>query len=99
VAELSLSGRFWESPEPIYFRRHSEQYCALENDSTRTDWFNPDTEQKFAFINSKNFIEYGKAIQRVNLSWSKKTPCYFVLLIWLVKKRHRLFKELLMVKK
>ena len=97
VAELSLSGRFWESPDPIYFRRHSEQYCALANDSTRTDWFNPNTKQKFAYINSKNFIEYGKAIHRVNINGAKKISCYFVLIIWVIKKRHHLFKELLML--
>lgn len=96
VAELSLSGRFWESPEAIYFRRHSEQYCALENDSTRTDWFNPDTKQKFAYVNSKNFIEYGKAIYRVNSSWLQKISCYSILVVWVLKKRHHLFKELLM---
>ena len=97
LAELSLFGRFWKSPEPIYFRRHSEQFCALENDTTRTDWFNPDTEQKFAFMDSTNFIEYGKAIHRVNLSWSKKISCYFVLIIWIIKKRRHLFKELMII--
>jgi glycosyltransferase involved in cell wall biosynthesis len=96
LAELSLLGRFWESPEPIYFRRHSEQYCALKNDDSRTDWFNPNTKQKYALINSKNFIEYVRAIQRTNLSWSKIVSCYFVLIIWGIKKRHQLFKELLM---
>jgi hypothetical protein len=96
LAELSLSGHFWESPDPIYFRRHSEQYCALKNDSTRTDWFNPNTEKNFVFIESKNFIEYIRAIQRTDLSWSKTISCYFVLIVWIVKKRHHLFKELLM---
>ena len=93
VAELSLSGRFWESPEPIYFRRHSEQYCALENDSTRTDWFNPDTEQKISFKDSKNFTEYVRAIKRTHLSWLESISCYSVLLIWAIKKRRHLFKE------
>lgn len=97
LAELSLLGGFWESPEPIYFRRHSEQYCALENDSTRTSWFNPDSKQKFAFTDSKNFVEYIRAIHRVNLSRPKKILCYLVLIDWLKKKRHRLFKEILMV--
>ena len=96
LAELSLFGRFWESPEPIYFRRHSEQYCALENDNTRTDWFNPSTKQKNSYINSKNFIEYGKAILRVNFSWLQKISCYFILIVWVIKKRRHLFKELLM---
>ncbi len=95
LAELSLLGRFWESAEPIYFRRHSEQYCALKNDSTRTDWFNPNTEQNFAFIESKNFIEYIRAIQRTDLIWSKTISCFFVLIVWVVKKRHHLFKEFL----
>jgi glycosyltransferase involved in cell wall biosynthesis len=93
VAELSLSGRFWESPEPIYFRRHSEQYCALENDSTRTDWFNPDTEQKTSFKDSKNFTEYVRAIKRTRLSWLESISCYSVLLIWVIKKRRHLSKE------
>jgi glycosyltransferase involved in cell wall biosynthesis len=93
VAELSLSGRFWESPEPIYFRRHSEQYCALENDSTRTDWFNPDTEQKISFKDSKNFTEYVRAIKRADLSWIESISCYSVLIIWVIKKRRHLSKE------
>lgn len=97
LAELALLGRFCESLEPIYFRRHSEQYCALENDSTRTSWFNPNSKQSFSFTESKNFIEYIRAIHRVNLSWSKRTLCYLVLVNWLKKKRRRLFKEILMI--
>jgi glycosyltransferase involved in cell wall biosynthesis len=96
LAELSLSGRFWESPEPILFRRHSEQYCALDNHSTRTNWFNPNRQQKITFTNSKNFTEYSRAIRRSKLSWFKKTLCYFILIDWLRKKRRRLFKEVFM---
>ena len=94
LAELALMGRFWESPEPIYLRRHSEQYCALQDDKARTAWFNPNTGRKFSFTDSDNFFEYIKAIQRVNLRFLDKVLCYLVMIDWLKRKRHRLFKEL-----
>jgi len=94
LAELSLMGRFWESPEPIYLRRHSEQYCALKDDKARTSWFNPNTERKYSFTDSDNFFEYVKAIRRVNLSWSDRVLCYLVMVDWLKRKRHRLFTEI-----
>jgi hypothetical protein len=95
LAELALIGRFWVSPEAIYFRRHSEQYCALDSDSARTAWYNPNTGRKFAFTDSRNFIEYVKAIRR-QLNWPNRFLCYLVMVDWLRRKRHRLFKEISM---
>jgi glycosyltransferase involved in cell wall biosynthesis len=93
LAELSLMGRFWESPEPIYLRRHSEQYCSLKDDSARTAWFNPKTGRKFGFTTSDNFLEYVKSIRRVKLSWLQRILCYLVMVNWIRKMRYRLFRE------
>lgn len=93
LAELALIGPFWVSPETIYFRRHSEQYCALKSDSERTAWYNPNTGRDFAFTDSINFIEYVRAIRRQS-KWPGRLLCYLVMVDWLRKMRHLLLKEL-----
>lgn len=93
LAELALLGKFWESPEAIYYRRHDEQWCALTNDKERMVWFKPDNQRKNAFANSNYFVQYLKAINRVDLSLSQRCLCYSVMLYWILKKRKRLFSE------
>lgn len=93
LAELSLLGRFWASPEPIYFRRHNAQYCALDNDASRSEWFDPSTNESKSKTHHRNMVEYIRAIQRVRLSYRDKLLCYMVMLDWLKRKRHRLIKE------
>ena len=93
LAELSLLGRFWVSPEPIYFRRHSAQYCALDNDASRSAWFDPNTNGGKTKTHQRNFVEYIRAIQRAKLSYQSKLLCYMVMLDWLKRKRHRLIQE------
>lgn len=93
LAELSLIGPFWESPETIYYRRHEEQYCAIQNDKERIKWYKPDNKRKNSFSNSTYFVQYLKSISRVDLSWSQQILCYLVLLDWIKKNRKKLFKE------
>lgn len=92
LAELALMGRFSESPEPIYFRRHEQQYCAFDNDSERAHWYDPNTERKLS-TNGKNFTEYCKAINRADLTTRQRLLCYWVMSQWSFKMRKRLYRE------
>lgn len=96
LAELSLRGKFWESPEAIAYRRHEEQWCAITNDKERIAWFKPDSQRKKAFPNSNYFVQYLKAINRVDPGLAQKSVCYLVMLYWVVKQRKRLFREALL---
>ena len=95
LAELALYGRYHEVPEPIYFRRHSEQYCALQSPQSQTSWYDPGQGNRRVFPTYRNFSEYLKAIHRAPLNMKESALCYAVMLVWTAKKRRRLGRELL----
>ncbi len=95
LAELAFFGRYHEVPEHIYFRRHAEQYCALKSAQSQSAWYAPEMGNRRVYPTYRNFVEYLGAIQRTPLSWQQKTSCYATMLVWMLKKRDRLGKELL----
>ena len=94
LAELALRGRFVEIGEPIYVRRHNEQYCALENSELMLSWYDPNAKSDQNLVVSRMLREYSSAIQRSKLKWKSWLACYLVLARWVVRKRARLKAEL-----
>jgi glycosyltransferase involved in cell wall biosynthesis len=94
LAELSLKGRIVEIAEPLYVRRHKEQYCALESTETRVNWFDPSAKVDGNLAHYRTLREYARVIQRSGLNWKTRLPCYGVLARWALRKRNRLQAEL-----
>jgi glycosyltransferase involved in cell wall biosynthesis len=81
LAELSLYGRFYEIPEPLFFKRYHPQNNYV-NARTRMAWFDPSLKGKFVFPYWMQFIDYLKTIWRVPLPWSEKIRCYAYMVRW-----------------
>lgn len=97
LAELALYGRYHEVPEPIYFRRHDEQYCALVSRESQSAWYDPENPGRRVYPTYKIFVEYNKAIWRAPLNLWDKLLCYLTMLVWIWKKKYKLRKELFSV--
>lgn len=93
LAELSLMGRFVDTPEAIHFRRHSEQYCALGDEKSRIEWYGSVRNGKLNLVMGRQLLEYLGAIKRTPLSWGERIRCWFVMLEWALRHRKLLGRE------
>jgi glycosyltransferase involved in cell wall biosynthesis len=95
LAEISLLGRFHEVPEVIYFRRHSEQYCALNDVGAQAEWYDPESRNQCIAPLSKNLAEYIRSIGRTPLKWRESLLCYLTICEWSIRRRKKLMQEFL----
>jgi glycosyltransferase involved in cell wall biosynthesis len=110
LSQLSLIGRFWESPEPLFIStRHSGQ-------STRTipvrvkqprfrltkrhgtlpspEWWDPTKTRSITFPEFRQLREYFLSIGRAPLRSGEKLRCYLLLIPWIKKHFRRMMKDL-----
>ena len=89
LGELILRGEVHRVPESLFFRRgHPDQFW--RNNASKAeelDWFKPGRREGFwTPVAWKIFIEYLRALRRVELHWLDKTRCQLYLVVWLSRK-------------
>lgn len=83
LAELALSGRFFEIPEYLFSRRnHPGQSIIAYSYDDRIAWFDPTLNGKIVFRNWRFLWEYALAIKRAPLSWHDNLRCASVITKW-----------------
>lgn len=98
LAEIALLGRFHEVDEVVYFRRHEEQYSSIADVSEKAKWFDAKSKGHIVIRFKRNFVEYMRSIMRSPINWHEKLFCYFCMCIWALKKRKKLFNEIILAK-
>ncbi|NLE61854.1 MAG: glycosyltransferase [Planctomycetes bacterium] len=89
VAELALRGKFYEIPEPLFFRRlHSgNSMQAHRTAEAHALWFDPTWRGQVAVPRFQRLLGHFRAICDAPLDWSERLNCMRVLL------RHRLIRN------
>jgi glycosyltransferase involved in cell wall biosynthesis len=95
LAELSLYGRFYEIPEPLFFKRYHPQNSYV-NMRTRMAWFDPSLKGRFVFPYWMQFFDYLRTISRVPLPWSEKVRCYAHMIRWFWDHRKNLAGDIVL---
>jgi glycosyltransferase involved in cell wall biosynthesis len=88
LAELSLSGRFYKIPKPLFYRRyHSGQSTRVFQDPIdRMAWFNPSSQSRIKSLiqlRRVQFSHYLRIIYRADLAFYEYVYCYWHTLCWL----------------
>lgn len=94
MAELALTGEFWELPEPLFFRREHAGMSRLAARSTSdvAEWFKPGSgRDKTRREYWRVFYEHFVSIRRSSLSVDEKLRCSAVLAIFLRRHGRRMF--------
>ena len=98
-AELLLLGEFYEIPEYLFFFRCHENTSRATKKSSGYQqlaiWFDPKNNKKRVLPQWKLFLQYLKAIARVQIGWYDKAQCYVQMGRWLSWKWKSLVKELI----
>ncbi len=111
LARMSLLGRFYEIPEPLFIsRRHRGQSVAslpirLRQPRLRLtnrcgalpglEWWDPTKTRAVAFPEFRHLLEYFLSIRRASLTHAEKLRCYFILLSWIKQYHRRLLKDII----
>jgi glycosyltransferase involved in cell wall biosynthesis len=94
LAEIGLMGRIYEIPECLFFwRDHPDSYSSVFYGDGRTTsvdflqkemaWWSKDDWTSFPHW--KNFIEYFRSVNRVQLGWFERLLCYDQIFRWFKK--------------
>ena len=99
LAELSLSGRFCEVPEFLFLDREHQQRSIRAYDPRKPHeaavWYDPRITGKIIFPAWRLFAEYVVGINRSQLGWRGRIPCYMEMLGWLKRNRQELLRDLI----
>ncbi len=95
LAELSLRGKLYEIPEPLFFRRDHPQMSGRANPTAESiaSWFDPANKKKLITPMNRLLLEHVRSINRVPMSALEKTKCLTSLAIFIRWKRRELNKE------
>jgi len=94
LCELSLYGKFYEVPEPLFFKRfHAKN--VYSDWRARMAWFNPNLEGKITFPFWMQFFDYLVTIRRVPVDPYIKFRCYVSMGRWLRTYGHKMGKDVL----
>jgi glycosyltransferase involved in cell wall biosynthesis len=91
LAELGLHGRFYQVPEPLFYRRiHPGMSTMVFSDwRERMTWFNPSLdEDSIVLPNWQQFFHYLLIIAESPLNLYEKIRCYLRMLSWLCSEWH-----------
>lgn len=96
LGEISLHGKIYEIPEYLFFRRDHSKSSVRANPciEERANWFDPANKGKVHFVGWRHFIEYGKAITRIQMTYRDKFLCLMILIRWGKKQRDLLTREI-----
>jgi len=92
LCELTLYGKFYEIPEPLFFKRYHEKNMYVDW-RARMAWFNPALKGKAVFPYWMQFFDYIVTINRVSIGWFDKFMCYLYMLYWLLINGKRMAKD------
>lgn len=93
LCELSLYGKFYEIPEPLFFKRYHQKNMYIDW-RARMAWFNPALKGKAVFPYWMQFFDYLVTINRVPINWFDKLMCYLYMGYWLLINGKRMVKDL-----
>jgi glycosyltransferase involved in cell wall biosynthesis len=96
LCELGLYGRFYQIPEPLFFKRYHEKNRYVDWRG-RMAWFKPEIleQGKVTFPSWMEFFDYFTTIHRTPLEPVDKLLCYLDMIPWAVIHGKRLVKDLL----
>jgi glycosyltransferase involved in cell wall biosynthesis len=110
LARLSLLGRFYEIPEPLFIsRRHDDNSskklpARLRQRRFRLtsrcgalpglDWWDPTKARAITFPEFRHLLEYFLSIHLVRLNVVQKVHCYRLLLVWTKMHRRKLLNDI-----
>ncbi|MEZ4867877.1 MAG: glycosyltransferase [Caldilineaceae bacterium] len=94
LCELALYGRFYEIPEPLFYKRHHQKNVYLDW-RARMAWFNPAWKGKIAFPNWLQLFDCLDTLRRVPLPMGEKFLCYLTMIPWLIRYSRHMVKDLL----
>ena len=83
LCELAFRGKFYEIPEPLFYKRHHSKNTYLDW-RARMAWFNPAWKGKITFPNWLQFFNYFGAIRQAPIASHQKLFCYLTMLQWAV---------------
>ena len=94
LCELSLHGKFYEIPDPIFFKRYHPKNTYV-NMRARMAWFKPSLKGKVSFPFWMQLFDYLVTIYRVPISKKEKLQCYFIMLGWFFRHIKNLIGDLM----
>jgi glycosyltransferase involved in cell wall biosynthesis len=83
LCELSLYGKFYEIPEPLFYKRYHPKNM-YANMRARMAWFKPALKGKAVFPYWMQFFDYLATIHKVPLPRAEKIRCYLYMLRWFI---------------
>ena len=92
LCELTLYGKFFEIPEPLFFKRYHEKNMYVDW-RARMAWFNPALKGKVVFPYWMQFFDYLVTISRVSIDWFDKLMCSLFMGYWLLINGKRMAKD------
>jgi glycosyltransferase involved in cell wall biosynthesis len=83
IMELSLYGKFWEIPEPMFYRRfHENAYSSFKNVKDVQEFFDPKSKGKIPFREWRHLGSHFGSVLRSPLNLSDKIKiCGFIIRI------------------
>ena len=81
LCELSLYGKFYEVPEPLFYKRYHRKNM-YKDMRARMAWFVPDKKGKPVFPYWMQLIDYIGTIKRSPIAIREKFICYSYMIIW-----------------
>lgn len=96
LAELTLYGRFWEIPRPLFYRRlHGAASTRLTTMEAVQEWFDPKKKDLLFLYLWTHLFKHVAGIRRASLKCSEKLGLFGVLARWIIGVRGHLFEELI----
>lgn len=95
LSELSLYGRFYEIPRPLFYKRHHPQNIYVDW-RTRMAWFQTAHQGKITLPFWAQFFDYLYIVKNTPLTPQDRLRCYSILLgVWLGANSKRMAKDVL----
>ena len=97
LGELTLRGKIYRIPKPLFFRRDHQQQNWKANPTIRNceAWFDPARAKKRTFPHWRLLIEHFKSINRTHLNFHERLWCYLYLAKWVSQNDGPLVRELI----
>lgn len=95
LAQLGLSGKFYEVPEYLFHRRdHPHTSGRMYSVYQRLAWFEPRKKRSVNLVNWNIFLEYIRAAQKAPLPRTERMACYKAIVQWFFKRHLALAEDL-----
>jgi glycosyltransferase involved in cell wall biosynthesis len=94
LCELALYGRFYEVPEPLFFKRFHPKNVYTDW-RARMAWFDSSLEGRISFPFWAQLLDYFETIRRAEVPASVKRRCRLYMARWVVEHARNLAKDVL----